>query len=118
MHRIGAFLLLLLLTYCSSQSKYTMLVPTHVSKPADCVIEVFRGADPGRAFTKISRIDVHIERTYYIRSNFEDVLPELKKQACESGADAIIDIQERSSNINVSETNIYHVTATGIRYDQ
>ena len=95
-----------------------MLVPTHAPKSPDCEVEVFQAEYPSREFVKIARIDVHIERTYYIRSNLEDVLPELKKQACESGADAIVEIKERSSNINLSETHIYHVTATGIKYQQ
>jgi uncharacterized protein YbjQ (UPF0145 family) len=41
-------------------------------------------------------------------------MPELKKQARLSGADAVIDIQEKHSK--VLETSVYHVTATGIRY--
>ena len=119
MHRICYSLVLLTalsLTSCSSQSRYTMLVPTHLSKPSDCDVEVFRTGYPSKEFVRISRIDVHIERTYFVRSNFDDVLPKLKKEACESGADAIIEIQERSANINLDETNIYHVTATGIKY--
>lgn len=51
-----------------------------------------------------------------MRPNFDDVLTKLRREACASGADAIIDIQERSSNINLSETNIYHVSAIGIKY--
>jgi hypothetical protein len=114
----AGMLIVLFLISCSSQSRYTMLVPTHFSKAPDCEVEVFRTGHPSKEFVRISRIDVHIERTYYIRSDFEDVLSKLRKEACESGADAIIEIQERSSNINLSETNIYHVTATGIKYKQ
>jgi len=106
----------LLIGGCSAQSRHTMLVPHQNPKGSDCQIEIFMKEPPARQFERISRLDVHIERTYYVRSTFNDVLPELKKEACESGADAIIDIQERSSTFNMSETNIYHVTAIGIRF--
>jgi hypothetical protein len=93
-----------------------MLVPNHDSRATDCKVEVYQTGLPSKEFVRIPRIDVHLERTYYIRSTFEDALPELKARACESGADAVIEIQERSSNINLSETNLYHVTATGVKY--
>jgi len=69
---------------------------------------------PGKEFVRISRVDVHLEKSAFIASAFEDALPELKKQACLSGADAIIEIREQSSSI--LETRAYHVTATGIKY--
>lgn len=40
----------------------------------------------------------------------------LRKEACASGADAVIDIDERGSSINLRETSIYHVTAIAVRY--
>jgi hypothetical protein len=38
---------------------------------------------------------VHIEKTHFLDSGIEEALPELKKQACLSGADTIIRFQER-----------------------
>lgn len=93
-----------------------MLVAQHNPKPADCHIEIFTNGQPPRQFERISRLDVHIERTYYVKSQLNDALPELRKEGCASGADAVIDIQERSSNFNLAETNAYHVTGTGVRY--
>ena len=49
-----------------------------------------------------------------MKSSFEDALPELQAQARLAGADAIIEIDERQSQ--VLETMVYHVTATAIRY--
>lgn len=63
-------------------------------------------------FERISRIDVHLEKTHFIYSDLEDALPKPQKQARLSGADAIIDIKERKSS--VGDTQIYHVTATEI----
>ena len=101
---------------CTVQSRHTMLVSQHIPKADDCQIEIFKDKNPSRQFERISRLDVHIERTYYVRSHFDDVLRELQKEACASGADGIIDIQERSADFNLAETNSYHVTATGIRF--
>lgn len=104
-----------LITSCSStQTRYVMLDETYPSRSEDCDIDVFRTDRPSIEFVKISRVDVHVEKTYFMKSGFEDALPDLKKQACRSGADAIIVVQERSSE--VGETYIYHVTATGIKY--
>lgn len=95
-----------------------MLDSQHIPKAPDCDVEIFRTGYPPKEFVRISRIDVHIERTYYMRSDFDNALPMLRKEACESGADAIIEITERSSHINLSETNIYHITGSGIRYQK
>jgi len=114
----GVFLAGLEPSRITIQDRQIPLGTIYSSRSPDCAIEVFRSEIPSKEFLKISRIDVHIERTYYIRTNFEEALPELKIKACESGADAIIDIQERSSYINNDETHIYHVIATGIKYTQ
>ncbi|MFN2645839.1 MAG: hypothetical protein ABR570_12660 [Burkholderiales bacterium] len=56
-----------------------------------------------------------MESTHFIKPDFESALPELKKQACLSGADAIIEVQETSTQFRV-ENHSYHVTATGIKF--
>ena len=106
---------IVIISCATMQSRYIMLVDKkYPSRPEGYKIEVFRTGIPDRPFIKIARLDVHIEKTHFIGSNFEDALPELKKQARLAGADAIIDIQERTSR--VLETKVYHVTATAIRY--
>jgi hypothetical protein len=71
-------------------------------------VQFFGGSD------FLPRLDVHLEKTHFISSDFESALPELRKQACLSGADAIIEIQEQSTGY--LEMRSYHVTATGIKY--
>jgi len=113
----GILLVSLLITSCATtQSRYVMLGQTYPARVEDCSIEIFRTGGPSKEFIKISRLDVHLEKTHFIQSGFDTALPELKKQACLSGADAIIEVQEQSSSH--IETRIYHVTATGIRYKQ
>jgi len=116
---LRTLVLILFFVSCSTtQSRFVPLGPTHESKPTDCSLEVIRTGTPSKDFIKISRIDVHVERTYYIRSGFDDALPELRIKACASGADAIFEIQETSSKMIIGETHIYNVTATGIKYKE
>ena len=100
---------------CTSlQSRFSRLSSSYPAKPETFSVEVFENSLPQRPFERISRLDVHIEKTHFLPSAMKEALPELQKQARLSGADAIIEIQEKRSMLN--ETRIYHVTATGIRY--
>jgi hypothetical protein len=98
----------------TSQSRFSKLGSSYPPKPETFEVEVFQTGVPQRPFERISRLDVHLEKTYFIPSSLTEALPELKKQARLSGADAIIEIRENRSM--VGETKVYHVTATGIRY--
>jgi hypothetical protein len=91
-----------------------MLGQSYPPKPDAYDVQVFRDGVPKRPFVRISRLDVHLEKSHFIGLSLDNALPELKKQARLSGADAVIEIRENSS-MRI-ETRIYHVTATGIRY--
>jgi hypothetical protein len=113
--RAVILLSLALLAGCATtQGRYSALGVSYAPLPESADVDVFRGEGPTRLFVRVSRLDVHLERTHFIGSGFDNALPELKRQARLSGAVAIIDIQERRSQ--VGETRIYHVTATGVRY--
>ena len=114
--RLGLCLVAALVVSCAtSQSRYSMLGTAYPTKPGNSEVQIFSGTTrPKGRFIRISRLDVHLEKTFFAGSSLEDALPELKKQARLSGADAIIEIEERFSMVN--ETRVYHVTATGIRY--
>jgi hypothetical protein len=109
------FLGTLLVACAATQSRFTSLDQTYTPRPQDCNVAVLRDSVPQKAFARVSRLDVHIEKTGFAQGDFESALPELKKQACLSGADAIIDIQERSTGFRF-ENRAYHVTATGIKF--
>jgi hypothetical protein len=98
----------------TQQSRYSPLGEAYPAKPENYDVQLFRESMPERPFVRISRLDVHAEKTHFIGTSFESVLPELRRQARLSGADAIVEIQEKTSM--VGETRIYHVTATGIRF--
>jgi hypothetical protein len=91
-----------------------MLGQSYSPKKENYEVQVFLNNTPKRPFLKISRLDVHLEKTFFVGSSLSEALPELKKQARLSGADAIIEIRE--TRLTVVEALVYHVTATGIRY--
>ena len=109
------FLGTLLVSCATTQSRFTPLGQAYPSRLGDCSVAVLKDSVPQKAFERVSRLDVHIERTGFAQADFESALPELKKQACLSGADAIIEIQERSTGFRF-EDRAYHVTATGIKF--
>ena len=109
------FLGTLLVSCATTQSRFTLLGQAHPSRPENCSVVVLKDSAPQKAFERISRLDVHIERTGFAQADLESALPELKKQACLSGADAIIEIQERSTGFRF-ENRVYHVTASGIKF--
>jgi len=98
----------------TTQSRHEFLAERYPPRAADAAVDVFRSGLPQMPFKRIARLDVHLEKTGFMTSRFEDALPELKKQARQAGADAVIEIEERHSQ--VLETMVYHVTATGARY--
>lgn len=107
----------LLVSACATkQSRYSMLGDPFPPKPENYNVQIFLDDElPQRPFSRISRLDVHFEKTHLIDSSFlNEALPELEKQAKLSGADAIIEV--RGVNFSVGETKIFHVSAIGIRY--
>lgn len=105
----------LLLAACTTQqSRYVPLDQSYGPLPSYFPVEVFRFGLPEKPFERVARLDVHLEKAYFLSSDFEDALPKLIEQARLSGSHAIIEIEERTSS--VLETKIYHVTATGVRF--
>ena len=106
---------LIFLPACSAtQSRFSFIGQEYVALSDDAPIEVLT-EPPQRPFVKVSRLDVHLEKTHFIGSSLKNALPLLKEQARHSGANAIMDIKERNST--VGETRIYHVTAIGIKIE-
>ena len=104
----------ILLCGCAVQSRTRLLTEAVVAKPENCAIEVLRTGQPSQDYVQLARLDTHIEATHFVQADFDDALPELKKQACRVGADAIMEIEERKGGY--LETRSYHVTATAIAY--
>ena len=76
-------------------------------------IEIISGA-PVRPFIKVSHLDLYVEKRAAGEPALEEVLPELKRQARLSGAEAVMDVEWTLRGTN--DAGVYHVTATGIAY--
>jgi hypothetical protein len=111
---IAVSLALLTCSCATTQARFVALGQKYPPRPENCVVGIYKGMLPQRAFERVSRLDLHIEKTFFAESDLESALPEIKKQACLSGADAIIEIQERTTRH--IENRAYHLTATGIKF--
>jgi hypothetical protein len=112
-----ASLIFLALGLCgcvATTGNYRSVDGVHSPRPADCEVLVFKDHQPDRPYAAISRLNVHLEKTFFVPSDFSSANGELKKQACLSGADAVIEIEEKTSSY--LETRIYNLSATGIRF--
>jgi hypothetical protein len=108
-------LIALCLTACATtQGKFRPLGASYPPKAADFAVEVFENGAPLRPYERIARLDAHFEKTTFITTSHSAGLMELKQQARAAGADAIIEVREKRSQ--VGETMILHVSGMGIRY--
>jgi hypothetical protein len=106
---------LVAMTGCASTiGHYSFLDQSYPERPGNAPIDLFDKGEPSRPYVRVARIDAHIEKTGFATSSLADVLPELERQARRAGCDAIVEINERRSEI--LETRVYHVTAIGVRY--
>ena len=64
-------------------------------KPDDCEIMVYQSGLPGGAYDVVARLTARIEGPPAPGGDLASVMPELKKQACRAGADAIIGLGVR-----------------------
>lgn len=83
-------------------------------RPAGAQVQLFRDALPARSYTVVAKLNVHIEKTFFLPSAFPEALPQLENLARQHGADGLIDVVEKKSRLN--ETFIYNVTATAIAF--
>jgi hypothetical protein len=111
---LGGALLALAAGCASTLGHHEFFDQDYAARPANAPVEVFVTGEPARPYSKVARLDVHLEKTGFVTSNLENALPELKRQARLAGCDAIIEIRERRSQL--LETMVYHVTAVGARY--
>lgn len=82
-----------------------------VRAPGD--VEIL-GDAPARPFKKVSSLELYVEKKSTGAPSFEEVLPELKRQAHLSGADAVTNVEWNVGG--TAGAPVYHVTAIGIAY--
>ncbi|WP_243050457.1 hypothetical protein [Dyella sp. RRB7] len=98
----------------ATTGNYRSLNEHNAARPPDCDVAIFKDQLPAKPYVAISRLNVHLEKTFFTPSDFSSASGELRRQACLSGADGVIDIEEKKSSF--LETRIYNLSATGIRF--
>lgn len=83
-------------------------------KASSAPVALFKDSLPDRKYEPVARLNVHVEKTFFIPSAFEEVRTQLEDLARQKGADAIIEIVEKKSRLN--ETFIYNVAGVAIVY--
>ena len=106
------FLACLLSGCMATTSNYRPLSKAYPPRPADCAVTVLKDAAPNQPYVAVSQLNVHLEKTFFLPSDYASAIDELKRQACLSGADVIIELKEASSSY--LETKIYNLSGTGI----
>jgi hypothetical protein len=87
---------------------------TYPARVADCDVELFRTAAPAVPFDPIARITVRVQATGVAAADFDTALPELKRQACAHGADALHEFREaRGGHV---EMRAFSLDAVAIKF--
>ncbi len=109
---------LLLLGGCQSTLANSFPVGTYrpAPKAPTALVALYRDAAPTRPFKVVAQLNVHLEKTFFIPSVFDEALPKLEELARHEGADALTNVQEKKSRLN--ETFIYNVTADAVVFTQ
>jgi hypothetical protein len=109
-----AVILGLAIAGCSTvRSRHAFIDQAYPPRPDGAAVTVLAPGAPSGDCVRVSRLDVHIEKTMLVGSTLDEALPALQREARASGADTIAQIEERTSRLR--ETRMYHVTAIGLR---
>lgn len=106
-----------ILSGCATQGSYVPVGSNaYQARPVDFPVEIFIDSIlPDRPYKEIAELDVHYEQTHFLSVSQKRAFKDLKIQARDAGADAIIKIDETRTN-HTLETMVYHVNAIAIIY--
>lgn len=97
---------------CGPTINFMQTGPSIVAKSNDCLIEVFNSTIPERKYKELGILESDGGIGFNM---FEDVLPKLKKEACQKGGDAII-IKSIQKYVSDKDDRHIYVTATVIKW--
>lgn len=110
-------LLAALLASCSSVTDQVHSVgPAQQPRAADCAIEIL-DKSPEKPHRVVADIDAYVRRnkiTGGLRGVLEEAVPELRKQGCAAGADAVVVLNQTVSQSG--EFKLLYVKAQAIRW--
>ena len=99
------------------RSKVELVGAKRPAKPPNCEIKIFSENKPEKRYEVVARIDVYVRRnkiTQGRQATYEEAAPELKKQACKAGADAVIVLRQTVSSSG--EFKVLYVKAEAIHF--
>lgn len=102
---------------CSGVTRNVEVVGAPLAaRPPSCPIEIL-AESPDRSYRVVANIDAYVRRnkaTGGPRGVLEDALPELRKQGCAAGADAVVVLNQTVSQSG--EFKLLYVKAVAIQY--
>ena len=109
---------LVLLAACSSvrNDVHPVAGAALAAKPSGCPIEILL-AKPEKAHRVVADIDAYVRRnkiTGGLRGELDEAVPELKRQGCAAGADAVVVLNQTVSQNG--EFKLLYVKAAAIQY--
>jgi hypothetical protein len=99
------------------RSKVELVGDKRPAKPPNCEVEIFGENKPEKKYEVVARMDVYVRRnkiTQGRQATYEEAVPELKKQACKAGADAVIVLRQTVSSSG--EFKLLYVKAEAIHF--
>ena len=99
------------------RSKVELVGPKRTARPTDCAVEIFNDKKPEKQYETVARLDVYVRRNKLTQGRqavYEEAVPELKKQACKTGADAVIVLRQTVSQSG--EFKLLYVKAEAIHF--
>lgn len=89
------------------------------ARPSNCKVDFINEGKPERLYEVVARIDVYVRRNKITQGRqaiYEEAIPELKKRACQVGADAIIVLRQ---TVSISgEFKLLYVKAEAIHFTE
>jgi hypothetical protein len=108
---------LAVLAACSGVTREVEVVGAPLAtRPPSCPIEVL-AESPDRSYRVVANIDAYVRRNKVTggpRGVLDDALPELRKQGCAAGADAVVVLNQTVSQSG--EFKLLYVKAVAIQY--
>lgn len=99
------------------RSKVELVGPKRPARPPNCEVEIFSDSKPEKRYEVVARIDVYVRRNKVTQGRqavYEEAVPELRKQACKVGADAVIVLRQTVSSSG--EFKLLYVKAEAIHF--
>ena len=116
--RLLAFFCICSFSGCSTPTGSSSPAEAASRKPSKCAIEFFADENrrPERPYTLVIKTESHVQRNIFFggKATLDEAYRDLRKQACQLGADAVI-VDDHVESV-ATEFSHVHVWASLVRY--